>query len=79
MFKSPSPHLTMEFQGGEPSLEPKLLRYGIELAEEINKTEQREINYVLCTNCVDLTDEVMERADSAAAPAPAADNYDDWD
>lgn len=60
MFKSPSPHLTMEFQGGEPSLEPKLLRYGIELAEEINKTEQREINYVLCTNCVDLTDEVME-------------------
>ncbi len=60
MFKSPSPYLTMEFQGGEPSLEPKLLRYGIELAEEINKTEQREINYVLCTNCVDLTDEVMD-------------------
>ena len=59
MFKAPSPHLTMEFQGGEPSLEPKLLRYGIELAEEINKAEQREINYVLCTNCVDLTDEVM--------------------
>lgn len=60
MFKSPSPHLTMEFQGGEPSLEPGLLRYGIELAEEMNKTEQREIKYVLCTNCVRLTDEVME-------------------
>ena len=60
MFKSPSPHFTMEFQGGEPSLEPGLLRYGIELAEEINKTEQREIKYVLCTNCVHLTDEVME-------------------
>lgn len=60
MFKSPSPHLTMEFQGGEPSLEPVLLRYGIELAEEINKTEQREIKYVLCTNCVRLTDEVMK-------------------
>lgn len=60
MFKSPSPHLTMEFQGGDPSLEPGLLRYGIELAEEYNKTEQREIKFVLCTNCVHLTDEVME-------------------
>lgn len=60
MFKSPSPHLTMEFQGGEPSLEPGLLQYGIELAEEINKTEQREIKYVLCTNCVRITDEVMD-------------------
>ncbi len=60
MFRSPSPYLTMEFQGGEPSLEPDLLRYGIELAEEINIIEQRNINYVLCTNCVDLTDEVLE-------------------
>ena len=60
MFRSPSPYLTMEFQGGEPSLEPDLLRYGIELAEEINKTEQRNINYVLCTNCVNLTDEVLD-------------------
>ena len=59
MFQSPSPYLTMEFQGGEPSLEPGLLRYGIELAEEFNKTQQREINYVLCTNCVNLTEEVM--------------------
>ena len=36
MFHSPSPHLTMEFQGGEPSLEPGLIKYGIERAEEIN-------------------------------------------
>ena len=37
MFRSPAPVLTMEFQGGEPSLEPKIIKYGIELAEEINK------------------------------------------
>lgn len=59
MFCSPSKWLTMEFQGGEPSLEPKLLRYGIELAEEKNITEQRHITYVLCTNCINLTDEVL--------------------
>lgn len=60
MFNSPSEHLTMELQGGEPSLEPDLIRYGIELAEEINKTEKREIKYVLCTNCVHFTEEIMD-------------------
>ncbi|MBP5370185.1 MAG: His-Xaa-Ser system radical SAM maturase HxsB [Bacteroidales bacterium] len=60
MFRSPSKHLTMEFQGGEPSLEPDLIRYGIEKAEEINLTEKRKITYVLCTNCRNLTTEVLE-------------------
>lgn len=60
MFKSRSNWLTMEFQGGEPTLEPKLIRYGIELAEEINKREQRNIRYVLCTNSIHLTNEVLE-------------------
>lgn len=60
MFKSPSKWITMEFQGGEPSLEPKLLKYGIELAEEINKEERRNIRYVLCTNSINLTDEILD-------------------
>ena len=60
MFRSPSPYLTMEFQGGEPTLEPKVLRYGIELAEEINKVENRTLDYVLCTNSVNLTDEIID-------------------
>lgn len=59
MFRSPSQHLTMEFQGGEPSLEPKLIKYGIELAEEINKQECRNMTYVLCTNCRSLSDELL--------------------
>lgn len=60
MFKSPSKSLTMEFQGGEPTLEPKLLRYGIELAESTNQEQQREIHYVLCTNSVNLTNEILD-------------------
>jgi His-Xaa-Ser system radical SAM maturase HxsB len=59
MFKSPSKHLTMEFQGGEPTLESDLMEFGIELAEEINKGEQREISYVLCTNSIHLTDRLL--------------------
>lgn len=60
MFKSPSPHLTMEFQGGEPSLELDLIRHGIETAEEINKVENRKLTYVLCTNCRSLSDELLD-------------------
>lgn len=60
MLKSPSNHVTMEFQGGEPSLEYDLLKYGIETAEELNKQSQKRITYVLCTNSINLTDEVLE-------------------
>jgi len=60
MFRSTSQHLTMEFQGGEPSLEPKLIKFGIEKAEEINQTECRNLSYVLCTNCRSLSDELLE-------------------
>lgn len=59
MFKSRSQYLTMEFQGGEPSLEPALIHYGIELAEQLNETEKRHLTYVLCTNSINLTDEVL--------------------
>lgn len=60
MFRSPSPSLTMEFQGGEPTLVPHLIRKGIKYAEEKNHTEQRRITYVICTNCVAPTDEILD-------------------
>lgn len=60
MFMSPSPILTMEFQGGEPTLEPKLIRYGIEEAERLNVNNNRHVEYVLCTNSVNLTDEILD-------------------
>jgi His-Xaa-Ser system radical SAM maturase HxsB len=60
MFHSPSPNLTMEFQGGEPSLEIDLIRHGIETAEEINKEKNRKLTYVLCTNCRKLSDDMLE-------------------
>lgn len=60
MFQSPSPAITMEFQGGEPTLLPELLRFAIEKTEELNKTHQKGITYVLCTNSVNLTDEILD-------------------
>lgn len=59
MFKSPSPSITMEFQGGEPSLMADLLLFAISATQEKNIIYQKEITYVLCTNSVNLTDEVL--------------------
>jgi His-Xaa-Ser system radical SAM maturase HxsB len=59
MFKTPSPAVTMEFQGGEPTLMPELLRYAIETAEKWNLEYKKSITYVLCTNCVNLTEELL--------------------
>ena len=50
MLQSPSQCLTMEFQGGESSLAPDLVRHAIEKVEELNKGKGKEIKYVLCTN-----------------------------
>ncbi|PKE29819.1 His-Xaa-Ser system radical SAM maturase HxsB [Rahnella sp. AA] len=48
----PSTHLTLEFQGGESTLNMGLVRRAIELVNIKNKTKY--INYVICTNLCDI-------------------------
>lgn len=60
MFRSPSPSITMEFQGGEPTLLPELLRFAIEKAEDLNKVHNKHITYVVCTNSVNFTEEILD-------------------
>lgn len=60
MFHSPSPSLTMEFQGGEPTLAFQKLKWAVEYAEKLNETENRHITYVICTNATYLTDELLQ-------------------
>jgi len=60
MFQSPSPHLTMEFQGGEPTIAFEKLKYAIEKTEEINIKKNKIITYVLCTNSVSFSDEILD-------------------
>lgn len=60
MFKSPSPSITMEFQGGEPTLSPELLLYAVQEAENKNELYKKQITYVLCTNSINLTDRIID-------------------
>ncbi|MDE6498711.1 MAG: His-Xaa-Ser system radical SAM maturase HxsB [Muribaculaceae bacterium] len=60
MMQSPSREITMEFQGGEPSLLPELIRHAILRADELNRRACKTIHYVLCTNCVNLSPGLLE-------------------
>lgn len=60
MFKSPNPHVTMEFQGGEALLAFDNIKYAIKEAEEIALKTNRGLTKVICTNLALLTEEVLD-------------------
>ncbi|WP_437222584.1 His-Xaa-Ser system radical SAM maturase HxsB [Planctomicrobium sp. SH661] len=62
MFQSPSPTLKVEFQGGEPLLNFELIRAIVERVNARNQHEGRQIQYVITSNLVYLTDEILEFA-----------------
>lgn len=60
VFRSPSPALKIEFQGGEPLLAFSLIKTIVAAAEERNQTAQRNLQFVITTNLALLSDEVLE-------------------
>jgi len=56
MLATPSPQITMEFQGGEPLINFDLVREGVRLSKELNRTIGKDIDYVICTNLSVLED-----------------------
>jgi len=62
LFQSPAPAIKVEFQGGEPLLNFERIRQIVERVEERNAVEQRQIQFVITSNLVYLTDEVLEFA-----------------
>jgi len=60
ILASPSPHITLEFQGGEPLLRFDLVREAIRYAQERNIARQKQIDWVICTNLTLLTDEHLD-------------------
>ena len=60
MFRSPSPHITMEFQGGEPLLAFDKIQYAVQQAKEKNLTHGKRVTYVICTNLSTLNDEMLD-------------------
>jgi His-Xaa-Ser system radical SAM maturase HxsB len=60
VFRSPNQALKIEFQGGEPLLNFGLIRHVVETAEEQNKTESRDLQFVIATTLSLATDEMLE-------------------
>ena len=59
MFRSPSPAIKVEFQGGEPLLNFPLIQEIVRYVESRNEIENRELQFVIATNLALLTDEIL--------------------
>ncbi len=60
MFKSPNPHVTMEFQGGEALLAFDNIKYAVERSEKIASKMNKGITFVICTNLALITEEILQ-------------------
>jgi len=59
VFRSPSPAIKVEFQGGETMLNFDLVRHIVERVEARNATEQRDLEFVLATNLAVVSDDIL--------------------
>jgi His-Xaa-Ser system radical SAM maturase HxsB len=59
-FKSPSPSIKIEFQGGEPLLNFALIKHIVEQAETLNQAERRDLQFVIATNLACISDEMLD-------------------
>lgn len=60
VFESPSPTLTVEFQGGEPLLRFDLIRHAIERISGRNTKEGRNLRFVVASTLHDLNPEMCD-------------------
>ncbi|MEB3211784.1 MAG: His-Xaa-Ser system radical SAM maturase HxsB [Leptolyngbyaceae bacterium] len=59
VFRSPNPAIKIEFQGGEPLLNFDLVKYIVMRANEINRVEQRDLQFVITSTLSLVTDEIL--------------------
>jgi uncharacterized protein len=59
-FRSPSPLLKIEFQGGEPLLNFGLVREIVLEAERLNEQHRKQLTFVIATNLALLDDHVLD-------------------
>jgi uncharacterized protein len=59
VFRSPSPAIKIEFQGGESLLNFPLIQFVIEEAKRRNETARRDLVFVIATNLAVLDDKVL--------------------
>jgi uncharacterized protein len=58
-FRSPSPSLKLEFQGGESLLNFELIRHVIDRATELNRQHGKDLAFVIASNLTHLDDEIL--------------------
>ena len=59
-FRSPSPHLKIEFQGGEPLLNFPLIRWITTEAKQMNRGSGKDLAFVIATNLALLDEEILD-------------------
>jgi uncharacterized protein len=59
VFRSPSPAIKIEFQGGEPLLNFGLIRYVVNEATRRNAEYRKDLQFVITTNLSLLNDEIL--------------------
>jgi His-Xaa-Ser system radical SAM maturase HxsB len=59
-FRSPSPHIKIEFQGGEPLLNFPLIRWITAEAKRMNAEHGKDPMFVIATNLALLDDEILD-------------------
>lgn len=60
IFQSPSPSIKIEFQGGEPLLNFKMVKYVVEYAEWKNLFAKKRLEFVICTNLTLIDKSVLK-------------------
>ena len=59
MMRSPNPHVTMEFQGGEALLAFDKIIYAVETTKKEAQKWSKQVTFVICTNLAPITDEIL--------------------
>lgn len=60
IFQTPSNNITIEFQGGEPTLNFKIIKYVRAYAEKLNQFHNKNIEFLLVTNLNNMDHKKME-------------------
>jgi uncharacterized protein len=58
-FRSPSPHLKIEFQGGEPLLNFPMIQWIVREARRRNAEHGKQLAFVIATNLALMNDEIL--------------------
>lgn len=78
VFRSPSPSVKIEFQGGEPLVNFEIIQHVVDRAETHAKTIDKDVQFVIATNLALITDEILSYMDqhdilvSTSLDGPAA-------